>query len=282
MKICYKCKIEKDESEFGKAKPSKDGLRYSCKKCEKEYKKEYYQENKEAIKEYKKEYNQNNKESIKENKKKYRQNNKESIKEYKKEYNQNNKESIKEYHKEYRQNNKDSIKDYNKEYNKAYRQENKNSIKEYNKEYQRHRKLNDQQFKIRAIISSAIVNHLKKNGGSKSGASCLDYLPYTMKELEAHIEKQFLETNNEWMNWRNWTIYDPATYKEDDKTTWTWNLDHIVPHSFFKYKTMNCEAFRNCWELSNLRPYKAKDNIEDGNRRDITEIKINSDENLIK
>jgi len=267
MKICTKCKVEQDESEFTKRKKNKDGLRSDCKSCSREY----YKENKESIKEYQIEYQ-----------KEYQQNNKESLKEYQKEYRQNNKDSIKEIQKEYRQNNKDSIKDYNKEYNKAYRQENKNSIKEYNKEYQRHRKLNDQQFKIRAIISSAIVNHLKKNGGSKSGASCLDYLPYTMKELEAHIEKQFLETNNEWMNWRNWTIYDPATYKEDDKTTWTWNLDHIVPHSFFKYKTMNCEAFRNCWELSNLRPYKAKDNIEDGNRRDITEIKINSDENLIK
>jgi len=338
LKTCSKCKIEKDESEFGKAKPSKDGLRYSCKKCEKEYKKEYYQENKEAIKEYKKEYNQNNKESIKENKKKYRQNNKESIKEYHKEYQKNNKEELKEYNKEYRKNNKEAIKEYKKEYNqnnkesikennkeyrknnkdsikedkKEYRQENKEDIKEYQKEYrknnkdsikeykkeyyqenkedikevqkeyrqnnkekrneyqkeyQKRRKLNDPQFKIRTIVSSAIVNHLKKNGGSKNGASCLDYLPYTMAELEAHIEKQFSEPGNEWMSWENWTIYDPATYIEDDKSTWTWNLDHIAPHSTFKYDNMDCEDFQNCWALSNLRPYKAKDNISEGDRR---------------
>jgi len=33
MKKCYKCGIEKDESEFHKNKHSKDGLYYICKKC---------------------------------------------------------------------------------------------------------------------------------------------------------------------------------------------------------------------------------------------------------
>ena len=278
MKTCTKCDIEKDESAFNKSKQSKDGLKYSCKKCEKEYGKEYRQNNKESIKENKKEYYQDNKESIKENKKEYYQENKESIKEYQKEYQkeyrQENKEDIKEYQKEYQQNNKDSIKEYqkeyrqeNKEYNKAYRQNNKEKRNEYQKEYQKRRKLNDPQYKIRTTISRAILTHLKSSNSSKNGESCLKYLPYTMKELEDHIEKQFLETNNEWMNWKNWTIYDPATYKEDDKTTWTWHLDHIIPHSTFKYDNMDCQEFKDCWALSNLRPYKAKDNIEDGNRR---------------
>ena len=256
MKICNECNIEKEDIEFVKN-------RRQCKLCRKEYQKEYQQNNKDSIKEYKKEYQQNNKDSIKEYKKEYRQNNKDSIKEYQKEYRQNNKDSVKGYQKEYQQNNKDSIKESKKE----YRQKNKESIKEYQKEYQKRRRLNDPQFKIRSIISSAIVTHLKKNGRSKNGESCLKYLPYTMEELEAHIEKQFLEQNNEWMSWENWTIYDSATYREDDKTTWTWNLDHIIPHSFFKYDNMDCDEFRDCWALSNLRPYKSKDNISEGNRR---------------
>jgi len=37
MKVCGKCKIEKDESEFGKNKTTKDGLRCYCKKCEREW-----------------------------------------------------------------------------------------------------------------------------------------------------------------------------------------------------------------------------------------------------
>ena len=35
MKICYKCKGEKDESEFNKKKSRKDGLQSFCKSCEK-------------------------------------------------------------------------------------------------------------------------------------------------------------------------------------------------------------------------------------------------------
>jgi len=38
MKVCTKCKIEKNKSEFSKYKNKKDGLQLYCKKCEKEYK----------------------------------------------------------------------------------------------------------------------------------------------------------------------------------------------------------------------------------------------------
>jgi len=52
---------------------------YSAYTNEKEYKKEYYQNNKETINEKNKEYYQNNKETLNENKKEYYQNNKEKI-----------------------------------------------------------------------------------------------------------------------------------------------------------------------------------------------------------
>ena len=41
MKVCGKCKIEKDDSEFYKNSKRKDGLNYYCKLCHKEYSKEY-------------------------------------------------------------------------------------------------------------------------------------------------------------------------------------------------------------------------------------------------
>jgi hypothetical protein len=62
MKVCKKCKEEKELSLFSKDKRKKDGHRYQCKKCINEY----YENNKE----YWKEYRENNKEYYENNKQK--------------------------------------------------------------------------------------------------------------------------------------------------------------------------------------------------------------------
>jgi len=49
MKICSKCKQEKDESEFQKCKKAKDGLQYSCRECRKISCKKYYNSDKGLI-----------------------------------------------------------------------------------------------------------------------------------------------------------------------------------------------------------------------------------------
>ena len=49
MKTCQKCNIEKNITEFSKNKNKKDGLGTWCRLCVKEYKKEYYINNKEKI-----------------------------------------------------------------------------------------------------------------------------------------------------------------------------------------------------------------------------------------
>jgi len=53
MKVCSKCKIEKEFSDFGKDKTRKDGYRYVCKECNKPYSRrkanEYYEANKEYL-----------------------------------------------------------------------------------------------------------------------------------------------------------------------------------------------------------------------------------------
>jgi hypothetical protein len=69
------------------------------------------------------------------------------------------------------------------------------------------------------------------------------------------------------MTWGNWKQYNKKTWNDNDKSTWTWNLDHIIPHSTFHYEDMECQEFQDCWSLDNLRPYSAKQNIIDGNRR---------------
>ncbi len=52
MKQCTKCKQRKDKSEFSKNSKNKDGLRYWCKKCEREYKRRYYRRNRGPLKRY--------------------------------------------------------------------------------------------------------------------------------------------------------------------------------------------------------------------------------------
>ena len=69
------------------------------------------------------------------------------------------------------------------------------------------------------------------------------------------------------MNWSNWGKYRTSKWNDNDSSTWSWHIDHIIPHSNFKYKTMNCEEFRKCWSLKNLRPYSAKKNVIEKNRR---------------
>lgn len=51
MKRCWKCGIEKDESEFYKCTSNKDGLQSMCKDCDKLVKKERYHSDKELTRE---------------------------------------------------------------------------------------------------------------------------------------------------------------------------------------------------------------------------------------
>lgn len=116
--------------------------------------------------------------------------------------------------------------------------------------------------KIRSRLSVSIHKALKNNGSSKKRKSSWKCLPYTKEDLKIHLENLF-ET---WMTWENWGKYDPKTWNDNDQSTWKWQLDHIIPHSFFHYTSMNEQSFLDCWALRNLRPYSAKQNIIDGAR----------------
>jgi len=48
-KLCTKCKEEKSVDCFSKRNASKDGLRYACKACMKEYLAKYYLEHSEEL-----------------------------------------------------------------------------------------------------------------------------------------------------------------------------------------------------------------------------------------
>jgi len=97
IKICIKCKKEKELELFVKAKNS-------CKECEKEYKRNHREKNKEKIKESASKYYESNKDSILERVANNYSNNKEKKLKYQKEYASLNKEKISAYKMEYQRN----------------------------------------------------------------------------------------------------------------------------------------------------------------------------------
>lgn len=118
--------------------------------------------------------------------------------------------------------------------------EQKQAKAEYNKVWKKDRYKNNNNYKIRCIISSAVRRSLK---GMKKGNSIKNILGYTIEELKEHLEHQF----EDWMNWDNLGL--TATKEKE-----TWQIDHIIPVNTFNIKEIGDEEFRKCWALSNLRP----------------------------
>lgn len=113
---------------------------------------------------------------------------------------------------------------------------------------------------MRVNLSNAVGRALKTNKGSKNSESFLQYVPYTMNKLKLHLESQF----ESWMTWENHGKYNLKTWNDNDSSTWTWQIDHIMPQSILPYTSMEDENFKKCWALENLRPLGAKQNFLDG------------------
>lgn len=166
-------------------------------------------------------------------------NNSEKAKLAKKKYLENNKDKRKQYEKQYYINNIEKFKKYSKTIN----------FKESKRKYKKNKLSKDSEFKLKCNISNAIFKAFKKGKTNKAGKSILNYLGYSIQDLKQHLEKLF----DAKMTWENYGSY--------------WHLDHIIPHSEFKYQSMEDALFKECWSLKNLRPLEAKQNILDGARR---------------
>lgn len=184
--------------------------------------------------------------------KKYQQTHKNIVNTITKKYKDKNKQIMCEKNKIYKENNKEKIAIYNRQ---PYVKEAKNSRARIERK-------NNPAFRLREIVSGAINVALKKSNVSKNKQSFLKYVNYTMQELKDHLQSQF----EPWMSWNNWGKYNKNTWNDHNTLTWTWNIDHIIPHSNFKYILMKDQSFKDCWALNNLRPLSAKVNLLKGNR----------------
>ena len=284
-KVCSLCNKKKINSSFSKN-------RNRCKECIKLYQRQYHKQwrenNKEKIISYKKNYYKQNKEKILLQSKKYRNDNvdkiaqykilwakrnKTYIKNYKKTYYILNKKSIAKKQKEYYKSNKFKIKKRNcKYYNlhkckikivrHVYYVKNKQSILVKNNQRKKIKLKNDIEFKLRKCISELVRNALKSSGNSKRGDSSIMHLNYSISQLREHLENQF----ESWMSWDNYGVYKINEWDDNDPSTWKWQIDHIIPQSKLKYSSIDDELFKRCWSLDNLRPLNAKKNLLKGNR----------------
>lgn len=227
IKVCTKCGIEKEITEFYKNNTCRFGVQSICKLCNKKYQ----IENKDAIKKQKKIYRDSHKQEMRE----WRVKNILSIKERVKKYTKEHKEE----RKEYLSLNKERIAKKAKEYYLSH----KKIIIEQTKNRFYNRLKTDNNFKIKHYLRGRIWKVL--NGNPKIEGT-LELLGCSVEFLKKHLESQFVDG----MNWDN--RGNGYNGKKE------WQVDHILPCASFDLSKP--EEQKKCFHYSNLQPMWAKEN----------------------
>jgi hypothetical protein len=131
-----------------------------------------------------------------------------------------------------------------KECRKQRRKDNKDKLNEY----KRGRYQNDQQFRIRHLLSKGLQRVLNKIGQSKN-ASILDYIGCDIEFLKQHLNST----------------------KDDGWDDVKLDIDHIIPQSLYDHT--NEEEIKKCWNWRNLRYFPQTDNISKGAILDMVLVK---------
>jgi len=136
-----------------------------------------------------------------------------------------------------------SWRDRNPLYMKEYVKNNRSKISEIDKRYYAKKKISSQ-FRFNLMISRGICRALR---GSKNGRSWESLVGYSCVDLRKHIERLFLPgmTSNNYGKW---------------------HVDHKIPQSAFNFEKPEDIDFRKCWDIKNLQPLWATDNIKKSNK----------------
>lgn len=127
--------------------------------------------------------------------------------------------------------------DYYRDMQRRWREANRDRMGEWRREAWKRATPSQ---KLRTYFGAAIAHAL--NGSGKGGRSWQDLVGYKTSDLKRHIERQFIKG----MSWENYG---------------KWHIDHIIPVASFKFETVDDDAFKACWSLTNLRPLWAAENI---------------------
>lgn len=227
MKICTKCRSQKELIEFGKSKYSKDSHKIYCKECSRNEQKKYREKNKEILKKKNRDYIENNKEKVSLYLKS------DIRKKVKKRAYLKNREKVLEKSKKYYHDNREEI---------------LNNLKEFRKttEFKKHRSERFQKWKEKnkhIITWRRLLHRVLKAFNKPKEKITIEYLGYSANDLKNHIESLFKEG----MTWEN--------HGE-------WHIDHIRPISSFDKN--ECPSVVN--SLDNLQPLWASENLSKGSK----------------
>ena len=122
-KKCTGCGETKGVAEFNRDRGQKDGLYPRCMTCRRQYR----EENREAIAERKRRYRSKNREAILESERRYREENREAILERRRRYCEENRESERRY--------REKNRELHNWYSSQYQERNREAVNRYNRRY---------------------------------------------------------------------------------------------------------------------------------------------------
>jgi hypothetical protein len=226
-KVCSKCGVGKNETEFAKRKKSADGRSSICKECKKEYDRAYRQH---PIAKKKR------------NAGKIRWRQTEKCKEGQHRHYEENKESRLADSKQWALDHPDEVKESRRRWAVKDRIENPDRVKNYAVQ----KREEDVQYRIKDALRARLNVALKR--GFKAGSAVGD-LGCSIPELRVHLERKFPPG----MTWENW-----------GKGFGKWNIDHIMPLAAFDL-TDRQHVLLACSYL-NLQPLWFEDNMAKGDK----------------
>lgn len=264
LKQCGHCRLSLSLDNFYKSKYNKDGFNNQCIQCSRVRGQKYREENKEKISVRAANYRERTKDlpgyrekGLAAVRKSYRKHREKNIA-YAKQYNKEHAEELKAKQQtdEYKAQNRIRMARYGAKHREVLRERRRLYVANNRGKvtaYVRNRRKTDPAFRLRCLFSSKIAAALREQDSRKLG-SILEHLPYTFKQLQEHIEKL-------WEPWMNWSNFGPAS-----RIVRRWTTDHVIPQSVLPYDSMEHPNFLKCWDLKNLRPLDALENIEKGNK----------------
>jgi hypothetical protein len=183
MKICTRCRISKELSEFNIRTSSHDGHTAACKACRAiESKQRRDNLDKVVVAEYDKKYRIENRGKLKEYYKKYdmAHPDTEFRRKQKAEYQEKNKEQIGEYSKKWRMDNRDLM-------NRQKRERRKNPL-----------------IRLKCNLRTLIGNRIRESGYTKK-SKCFSIIGCTIDDLRLHLESKF-QSGMSWQNYGQWHV----------------------------------------------------------------------------